>query len=252
MLCPGSSPIRGDEGAWRYVDAATDLDALELATAPFSSPVGRFWRSAIVDVNWKLRGRRHGPGAGRARRRSVHAGDPLAASASAPASPDRSRRTAGASDSRTRVHGTGIPGGRAAGAARGCPGRSRAPAGEPQPRRRARADRRVVHFAATAPDDAWTGSVLVLMQSMTLVAALWTSGLAGVDSWLSRAFVGGAVALAVLNMVWEGTALAAIVGILSGLLTFGIAFVIALSVIQQSASTPSRSSGRSASISCSG
>jgi len=89
-------------------------------------------------------------------------------------------------------------------------------------------------FAATAPDDPWTASVLVLLQSLTLVAALWTSGLADVDSWLSRAFVGGAVALAVLNMVKEGTALEATVAILSGLLTIGIAFVIALSVIEQS------------------
>ena len=32
-------------------------------------------------------------------------------------------------------------------------------------------------FAATAPDDAWAASVLVLIQTATLVAALWTWGL---------------------------------------------------------------------------
>jgi hypothetical protein len=89
-------------------------------------------------------------------------------------------------------------------------------------------------FAATAPDDAWTASVLVLLQSATLVAALWTSGLAGVDSWLSRGFLALAISAAVLNLVVEGKALTAFVGILSGILTLGIAFVIAQSIVQQS------------------
>src|SRR5262245_13949190 len=33
-------------------------------------------------------------------------------------------------------------------------------------------------FAASAPDSAWSTSVLVLLQNLTLIAALWTSGLA--------------------------------------------------------------------------
>jgi ion channel len=88
-------------------------------------------------------------------------------------------------------------------------------------------------FAATAPDDPWTASVLVLIQSVTLVAAFWTSGLAGVDSWLSRSFVGVAIVAAVLNIVLENETLTAFVAILSGLLTVGIAFVIALSIADQ-------------------
>jgi len=88
-------------------------------------------------------------------------------------------------------------------------------------------------FAATAGDSAWTASVLVLLQSMAFVAALWTSGLANVDSPLSRAFLAVAVLVAVLNLVVEGKTLTAIAGLLSGLLAFGIAFVIAASVLDQ-------------------
>lgn len=205
MLCPGPSPIRGDEGAWRYVDAATDLHALEFANALFSS-----LRTPEM---------------------------PLTASKSAPAIRMLARRLM----RQTLAHVSTEPGSRVV--------EPRAPLAGVRAvlgRRRASHSHGVVLvlivasfvFEATAPDDAWTASVLVLMQSLTLVAALWTSGLAGVDSWLSRAFVVGAVALAVLNMVWGGTALAAIVGILSGLLTFGIAFVIALSVIEQSRINP--------------
>ncbi len=92
MLCPGSSPIRGDEGARRYVDAATDLHALELASAPAlprtpETPLTAF--SIVGDPERQ-------PG-GHERSREPDAG-----------------RAAHASDSRTRVHGTGIPGGRAA------------------------------------------------------------------------------------------------------------------------------------------
>jgi hypothetical protein len=85
-------------------------------------------------------------------------------------------------------------------------------------------------FAATAPDGAWPASVLVLIQSATFAAALWTSGLAGLGSWLDLGLLGGAVAAAVLNLLVEGTTLTTVVGIMSGLLTFGIAFVIAVSI----------------------
>ena len=88
-------------------------------------------------------------------------------------------------------------------------------------------------FAATAGDAAWTSSVLVLLQSAAFVAALWTSGLADVDSRLSRLFLAVAVLVAVLNLVVEGETLTAIAGLLSGLLAFGIAFVIAASVLDQ-------------------
>ncbi|HEX3456294.1 MAG TPA: ion channel [Gaiellaceae bacterium] len=88
-------------------------------------------------------------------------------------------------------------------------------------------------FMATASDARWTASVLVLLQSATLVCALWTSGLAAATSWPSLGFIALATGAAVVNLVWNGSTLTAVVAGLSGLLTFGITFVIALSVLDQ-------------------
>ncbi len=88
-------------------------------------------------------------------------------------------------------------------------------------------------FIATAPDSRWTASVLVLLQSVTLVSAFWTSGIAGATSRTSLVFVVLAIMAAALNFVWTGTTLTAVVAGISGLLTFVIAFVIALSVLDQ-------------------
>jgi hypothetical protein len=88
-------------------------------------------------------------------------------------------------------------------------------------------------FIATAPDARWTASVLVLLQSVTLVSAFWTSGIAAANSRMSVALLVIAVLTAALNFVWTGTTLTATVAGISGLLTFVIAFVIALSVVDQ-------------------
>jgi hypothetical protein len=88
-------------------------------------------------------------------------------------------------------------------------------------------------FIATAPDARWTASVLVLLQSVTLVCAFWTSGIAAANSRMSVAFFVLAIVAAALNFVWSGTTLTATVAGISGLLTFVIAFVIALSVVDQ-------------------
>jgi hypothetical protein len=84
-------------------------------------------------------------------------------------------------------------------------------------------------FIATAPDSPWTASVLVVLQSATLVSAFWTSGIAGATSRTSLIFVVLAILAAGLNFVWTGTTLTAVVAGFSGLLTF----VIALSVLDQ-------------------
>src|SRR6266576_206105 len=44
-------------------------------------------------------------------------------------------------------------------------------------------------FMSVAPNSTWADSVLLLLQSMTLVTALWTSGVARTDSPLSLSFV---------------------------------------------------------------
>ena len=56
-------------------------------------------------------------------------------------------------------------------------------------------------FAATASDAAWTTGVLVVLQGLTLIAAIWTSGLARTRSWLvfGLAMLAIAIALAVVS-----------------------------------------------------
>jgi len=89
-------------------------------------------------------------------------------------------------------------------------------------------------FASTASDARWTGSVLVLLQTATLVAALWTSGIASARSRLNIGLIVLAVSAAIVSIVWEGEALAGMVGALSGLLTLAIAVVVAASVVTRS------------------
>jgi hypothetical protein len=88
-------------------------------------------------------------------------------------------------------------------------------------------------FAATAPDSAWASSALVLLQSATLVVALWTSGIARAGAWHNIVLLALAIALAVAGLVWTGPNLDAALGIVSGLMTLAIAVVIALSVISK-------------------
>jgi hypothetical protein len=86
-------------------------------------------------------------------------------------------------------------------------------------------------FAATAPDGAWTTSTLVLLESGTMIVALWTSGLAKAGSLLNIGFLCLAIGLATANLIWGGATLTGVLGIVSALLALGIVGVIAASVI---------------------
>ena len=88
-------------------------------------------------------------------------------------------------------------------------------------------------FAAVAPDGNWSGSVLLLLQTATLVVTLWTAGLAATDSKLSLALIALSTAAAVALVVWGGTTLSGAVGILSAALTFAIAAAIVVGVLDQ-------------------
>jgi len=88
-------------------------------------------------------------------------------------------------------------------------------------------------FAAVAPDGNWSGSVLLLIESATLVVALWTAGLAATDSKLSLALIALSAATAVALVIWGGTPLAGAVGILSAGLTFAIGTAIVVGVLDQ-------------------
>jgi hypothetical protein len=88
-------------------------------------------------------------------------------------------------------------------------------------------------FMATAPSSDWADAVLVLLQTTTLVATLWTGGVARTDSTPSLALI-ALTALAALGvLVFGGTVFAATVGILSGALTLATIAAIALGVADQ-------------------
>jgi hypothetical protein len=88
-------------------------------------------------------------------------------------------------------------------------------------------------FTAAGPEGPWSLSVLVLLQSATLVAALWTSGLgrAAVRPSVVLACVGAVVAAA--QLVGGGDALTAAVGLLNALLVVAIGVVVAVGVFDQ-------------------
>jgi hypothetical protein len=88
-------------------------------------------------------------------------------------------------------------------------------------------------FISVAPDSNWADSVLAFLQSITLVMALWTSGVARTDSTLSLSLVALASISALALLVFGGEGLDGFVGILSGLLTVATIATVALGVIDQ-------------------
>ena len=98
-------------------------------------------------------------------------------------------------------------------------------------------------FTATAPDDAWATSTLVLLQSVTLCVALWTSGLARAGSLLNIAFLSVAVLVAVARPLPDQLDLTGLLALLSGLLTLAIVVVIALSIVDQGEINPQSITG---------
>jgi voltage-gated potassium channel len=88
-------------------------------------------------------------------------------------------------------------------------------------------------FASIAPDAPWTSAVLVLLESATLVLAMWTSGVARADSQASIGLIVVAIVAAVTVIVSGGSLLVGIVGILSGLLTLATVAVISIGVLDQ-------------------
>ena len=87
-------------------------------------------------------------------------------------------------------------------------------------------------FGATASDAAWTTGVLVVLQGLTLIAAIWTSGLARTRSWLvfGLAMLAIAIALAVVSSVAGGADLTGAVGLVSALFILCVVFVIVRSI----------------------
>ena len=88
-------------------------------------------------------------------------------------------------------------------------------------------------FMSVAPDGTWADSVLLLLQSITLVTALWTSGVARTDSTLSLSLFALASLAALGLLIFGGNGFAGAVGILSGVLTVATIGTVALGVVDQ-------------------
>jgi hypothetical protein len=88
-------------------------------------------------------------------------------------------------------------------------------------------------FTSVAPNSPWADSTLVLLESLTLVTAFWTSGLAAADSKVSIGLVALATASALALLIVGGTTFEAIVLILAGLLTIVTILTVALGIIDQ-------------------
>jgi hypothetical protein len=88
-------------------------------------------------------------------------------------------------------------------------------------------------FAALAQDDSWTASVLLLGYASILAAAVWTSGLTGVDVRSRAVLVAVATGVAIAQLITGGEKLYGLVAILTGVLIGAAILVIALGVMDQ-------------------
>jgi ion channel len=88
-------------------------------------------------------------------------------------------------------------------------------------------------FAALAPDTSWATSVLVLLETGTLVLALRTAGWRATQSRIVFALVAVGTGAAIADILWSTTVVNAILGVLMGLLALALAVVIALGAVEQ-------------------
>jgi hypothetical protein len=88
-------------------------------------------------------------------------------------------------------------------------------------------------FAALAPDDSWATSVLVLIETATLVLALRTAGWRVTQSRIVFVLVAVGTCAAIADILWNTNLANALLGILMGLLTLTLAVVIALGAVEQ-------------------
>jgi hypothetical protein len=84
-------------------------------------------------------------------------------------------------------------------------------------------------FAASAPEERWAHAVLILLQSATLLVALWTSRSAPIGARVVIPVV--AIGVAVAQILSGDTALATASGLLSGLLVVSTMVVIVRGVV---------------------
>jgi ion channel len=90
-------------------------------------------------------------------------------------------------------------------------------------------------FIAAAPDASWSRSILVLLQSGTLVAALWTSGLGRAAVIPSVALAAFGASIATLQLVDPSDTLIGAAGVVDALLVVSTALVVGVGIADQGA-----------------
>jgi hypothetical protein len=88
-------------------------------------------------------------------------------------------------------------------------------------------------FTAAGPDSSWGTGVLVLVQSATLVVAIWTSGLGRSAVLPSAVLVAFGIAVAALQILTSGDTLTGAAWILNALLLVTVGVVIGIGVFDQ-------------------
>jgi hypothetical protein len=88
-------------------------------------------------------------------------------------------------------------------------------------------------FTAIAGDATWTAAALLLLMTLTLAVAVWTSGLAGRGSRTLIGLFTGATLAAIGLLIFGGDRLEGAAGLLTGLLVIATIVVIAIGVIDQ-------------------
>jgi hypothetical protein len=91
----------------------------------------------------------------------------------------------------------------------------------------------VFFLAALLPDAPWATSLIVLVESATLLVAIWTAGWGMTERTIPFAIATAAGCAAAINLFWQGEALTAALDLVAGLLTVTIAVVIAMGAIAQ-------------------
>jgi hypothetical protein len=90
-------------------------------------------------------------------------------------------------------------------------------------------------YAAAGPNENWSTSVLLLLQTATLVVAVWTSGLGRSLTGYALAVVGVGVALAVLQALSGADSVVGAIGLVSMALVVLTCAVVAIGVFDQRA-----------------
>lgn len=88
-------------------------------------------------------------------------------------------------------------------------------------------------LAALLPDAPWATSLIVLVQSATLLVVIWTAGWAMGERAGSFALAVAAGSAAAVNLFWQGKTLTAALAIVAGVITITIAVVIAAGAVAQ-------------------